>query len=676
MQELLAVGIVLGSWIAMVLFFWFFLRRGRRQRREISLHAPLHPESTVHRLDAALSQAEEGFNVCTGCGFENFKRSIFCMVCGEAIESPLKDPLTRKEKREMRRKERKKRRQTRGDSVTSTTTTSPSSPRMETLSSTNERRQRRARKRREWTRVLDTATGAYSWKHETEPMVDDEDGDASGMVMPSFLLRFVTSKDETKRQSRDTITIQIDATSSETSSSREEGEEPAVLGPIRFTVEQRTAELVKDTAQMRVELTEVSSASDAMEFPVVVDVTVADTQLKHDHHTYAEYFQRDFPTKLADFVATTSLLVVPPDIRHMKFHLDRSTVLHDSLRLLGLLQEKDVRVAFRIDFENEKGVDAGGVYREWFHLLNEAFIKPENGIFRCVDKSEQTFYLNPNSRETLGEAHLLYFLATGRLIGRALLEGNASGFHLCLPLLKLMLGQPVNFHDLEYFDPETYKNLCWLLENDGVGDLGLDFSVCEKTDAEITTVDLIPNGRNIPVTDENKLEYVHRHFRYLLVDSVSSQLYSFLRGLYEVIPPDLLLMFDAEELDFVLCGADEIEVDDWERNTKYTPDLYKQPVLTWFWEIVREMPNEYRRRLLQFATGSSRVPFAGFSALTSYDGRSCPFTLKGISLEDEGYIRSHACFNRLDLPRHTDREQLQRVIYAVLDTELHGFTTS
>jgi hypothetical protein len=126
----------------------------------------------------------------------------------------------------------------------------------------------------------------------------------------------------------------------------------------------------------------------------------------------------------------------------------------------------------------------------------------------------------------------------------------------------------------------------------------------------------------------------------------------------------------------VLCGPDEVDVDDWERNTKYTSDLYKHPSRKWFWEIVREMPNEYRRRLLQFATGSSRVPSSGFSALTSYDGRLCPFTLKGIDLSDEGYVRSHACFNRLDLPRHTDKQKLKQILYAILNTEQHGFTTS
>lgn len=30
-------------------------------------------------------EAKEGFNVCGACGFENFKRTTFCTICGSTI---------------------------------------------------------------------------------------------------------------------------------------------------------------------------------------------------------------------------------------------------------------------------------------------------------------------------------------------------------------------------------------------------------------------------------------------------------------------------------------------------------------------------------------------------------------------------------------------------------------
>ena len=260
-------------------------------------------------------------------------------------------------------------------------------------------------------------------------------------------------------------------------------------------------------------------------------------------------------------------------------------------------------------------------------------------------------------------------------MGRALLEGTVLNFHLCVPLLKLILGTPLCMDDVKYFDPEVHTNMMWMLENDGVEALDLDFSVIERVCDRTMTVDLIPNGRNIEVTDANKHEYLERRFEHLLLRSVADQLYVFLKGIYEVIPQQLLMLFDYEELDNLMCGSPEIDVDDWEKNSSVTESVARSPTIGWFWEIVREMPNEYRRRLLQFTTGCSRVPLVGFKGLTSYDGNVCLFTIRGIVGAPDEFVRSFACFNRLDLPLGIARSELERMLYAVLDTELYGFTT-
>ena len=68
------------------------------------------------------------------------------------------------------------------------------------------------------------------------------------------------------------------------------------------------------------------------------------------------------------------------------------------------------------------------------------------------------------------------------------------------------------------------------------------------------------------------------------------------------------------------------------------------------------------------------MPLVGFKGLTSYDGRLCPFTLKGVSYDDFPYIHAHACFNRLDLPLYYSRERMESMMYGMLDTEMYGFT--
>ena len=70
-----------------------------------------------------------------------------------------------------------------------------------------------------------------------------------------------------------------------------------------------------------------------------------------------------------------------------------------------------------------------------------------------------------------------------------------------------MLGVSVNYTDMEAIDPEYYKNLRWILENDitNVLDLTFSFETHEFDVAKI--VELKPGGASIPVTNENKAEY-------------------------------------------------------------------------------------------------------------------------------------------------------------------------
>jgi E3 ubiquitin-protein ligase NEDD4 len=63
---------------------------------------------------------------------------------------------------------------------------------------------------------------------------------------------------------------------------------------------------------------------------------------------------------------------------------------------------------------------------------------------------------------------------------------------------------------------------------------------------------------------------------------------------------------------------------------------------------VRSWPDEKKSRLLQFATGTSRIPVNGFKDLQGSDGPR-RFTIEK-SGDVNGLVKSHTCFNRLDLP--------------------------
>jgi len=534
--------------------------------------------------------------VCDVCEFENFKDALFCSLCGERMDTKEAPDTNGKSKRrwKRRRKENKREEQQRRAEL----------PRRLT------ERQLRARKRKEWTRKLDVE-GNMFWFRVKE---------GSGPLAPARVgkvVRFVKPNENAKMPGQVTGPV---ATQSEV----------AVVEPAKTRVFNEVADM--DIIPARKWDAAARATGDVLE-----DDTQAGVERRRET---LELAAKDFPSKYAYFVKTTASLLVPPEVEFLKLSIHRDYMFEESMEHLGCIEEKYIRSAMRINFLEESGVDAGGLHREWFMMLTELLTDPKAGLFKVTQAEDRAFFLNSNSRYDNGEDHFIYYYAAGRLLGRALLEGTVLNFHLSVPLLKLILGTPLCMDDVKYVDPAVHKSMVWVLEHDGVEALDLDFSVMERVGDRTMTVDLVPNGRTIEVTDANKHEYLERKFEHLLLRSVADQLYVFLKGVYEVIPQQLLMLFDYEELDYLTCGSPEIDVDDWEKNSSVAESVARSPTLGWFWEIVREMPNEYRRRLLQFTTGCSRVPLVGFKGLTSYDGKVCLFTIRGIVGAPDEFVRS------------------------------------
>lgn len=68
-------------------------------------------------------------------------------------------------------------------------------------------------------------------------------------------------------------------------------------------------------------------------------------------------------------------------------------------------------------------------------------------------------------------------------------------------------------------------------------------------------------------------------------------------------------------LQLIVCGLGKIDIQDWRVNTRLKHCTADSSVVKWFWKAVELFDEERRARLLQFVTGSSRVPLQGFKAL-------------------------------------------------------------
>lgn len=305
----------------------------------------------------------------------------------------------------------------------------------------------------------------------------------------------------------------------------------------------------------------------------------------------------------------------------LQLNVRRDQVFLDSYKALYFKSADEMKYGkLNIRFTGEEGVDAGGVTREWFQVLARGMFNPDWALWQPVAADRTTFHPNPLS--WINGEHLLYFKFIGRIIGKALHEGRVLDCHFSRAVYKRLLGKEPNLKDLESMDLDYYKSLVWILENDITDVITEDFSVIEEQFGEEKVVDLIPNGRNIPVTEENKKEYVNAQVRYRLTTSVQEQLEHFVRGFHDIIPAELVAIFDEQELELLISGLPEIDVDDWKAHTEYHNYSANSPQITWFWRIVRGMSNEERAKLLQFVTGTSKVPLNGFKDLEGMQGNT------------------------------------------------------
>ena len=97
-------------------------------------------------------------------------------------------------------------------------------------------------------------------------------------------------------------------------------------------------------------------------------------------------------------------------------------------------------------------------------------------------------------------------------------------------------------------------------QNDITDILEEDFTVTEDHFGELRTVELLPGGADIPVTEANKLEYVEAVVEYRISKRVEEQFEAFREGFLELIPSELITVFDERELELLIGGMSEIDM--------------------------------------------------------------------------------------------------------------------
>lgn len=378
-------------------------------------------------------------------------------------------------------------------------------------------------------------------------------------------------------------------------------------------------------------------------------------------------YKRDLAAKMK--VLRSELTAMQPPSGHCRLEVSRQEVFEDSYRQIVKMRPKDLRKRLMIKFRGEDGLDYGGVAREWLYLLSHEMLNPYYGLFQYSRDDIYTLQINPDSG--VNPDHLSYFHFVGRIIGTAVFHGHHIDGGFTTPFYKMLLNKPITLDDIEAVDPDLHKSLNWILINDITEVIDSTFSVEHEAFGAIRVHELKPGGKETQVTEDNKKEYVKLYVTYRWCQGIEQQFLALQKGFQEVIPQHHLRPFDERELELVIGGIGKIDVVDWKSNTRLKHCNSETPIVKWFWCIIDAYSEEMRARLLQFVTGSARVPLQGFKALQGSTGAAGPrlFTLHLIDAPTENLPKAHTCFNRLDMPPYETKEKmLDKLTQAVEET--------
>ncbi|KAG5346476.1 SUDX ligase, partial [Acromyrmex charruanus] len=378
-------------------------------------------------------------------------------------------------------------------------------------------------------------------------------------------------------------------------------------------------------------------------------------------------YERSFRWKLSQFRFLCQTNALP---NHIKISVSRQTLFEDSYHQIMNAEAFALRRRLYIIFKGEEGLDYGGVSREWFFLLSHEVLNPMYCLFEYANKSNYSLQINPASY--VNPDHLQYFKFIGRFIAMALYHGRFIYSGFTMPFYKRMLNKKLVMKDIESIDPEFYKSLVWIKENN-IDECGLElyYSVDFEILGQVIHHELKEGGDKVRVGEDNKEDYIRLMTEWRMTRGIEEQTKAFLEGFNSVVPLEWLKYFDERELELMLCGMQEIDVEDWQRNTIYRHYTRNSKQILWFWQFVTRTDSEKRARLLQFVTGTCRVPVGGFAELMGSNGPQ-RFCIEKFG-KDTWLPRSHTCFNRLDLPPYKSYDQLvEKLNYAIEETEGFG----
>ena len=367
--------------------------------------------------------------------------------------------------------------------------------------------------------------------------------------------------------------------------------------------------------------------------------------------------------------------------------INRNNILEDSFNQFMTTKDLNLREPIQIHFVNEVAHDAGGVYREWYTCLFKEFFNEKNKFFiennnQCINKGN--YFLFPKYKDM----NLNYYNFFGKLSAKALIDRVNITELLNLTIVKYLRKEEVTLEDMKYYDISIYnslkeiKNFENINSNKELKEIRFIWNL-KNENGEFFEIELIDNGKNTYLNNENKLLFIEKVIYYETFYRYEEQIEKMREGFFSLFDEEIMKLFKPEEFNFQISGQKIIDLEDWKKNTIYKGHYNEDnQTIKYFWEVLSELSQNDLFIFFNFCTSSTHVPLDGFNSLKGVNNKIQKFTIEPkLTLTfDESknnefkLIEAKTCFNRILLPEYNSKEEMKKSINIILgnDTQFFG----
>jgi E3 ubiquitin-protein ligase NEDD4 len=363
--------------------------------------------------------------------------------------------------------------------------------------------------------------------------------------------------------------------------------------------------------------------------------------------------------------------------------IDKNNIFESSF--IQFKKIKNLKQPIKVSFLGEEINDEEeeeAVKRIWYSKLFKDIFSKERKLFKenySESFGTKTYIFYPQH----SEMNMEHYEFVGKLLLKSFFDRvNIKDLILNDIILKPIIKRPITIEDLQYYDRNLYNSL--KLINDSKIEGNKEFSKRnftykikdENNNNEIKEIELIKNGKNIFLNDENKYQYIEKVISQEIIMPHVEQINSFQKGIFSIIDDNIRGIFSTDELNFLISGQNDIDIKDWKENTEYKGNYNENhKVIKMFWDKMKKLNKNELSKFLEFSTGLSNIPIDGFGSLKGIAGKIQKFTIEpyiNYSSEDPSKyefkeIEAKIYANRLNLPEYPNSQEMDKAFEIILN---------